>query len=58
MIDWPMSCASLRNDTHWQAFEQELMGQLLRVYDVQAQSVRIDTTTASRYADVNEQGLL
>jgi transposase len=48
----------LSDDPHWQAFEQELMGQLLRVYDVQALCVRIDTTTASSYADVNEQGLL
>jgi transposase len=48
----------LSSDRHWQAFEQELMGQLVRVYDLQAQYVRIDTTTASSYADVNEQGLL
>jgi len=48
----------LANDTHWQAFEQELMGQLLRVYDLPATCVRIDTTTASSYAQVNEQGLL
>ena len=34
------------------------MGQLLRVYDLQAQCVRIDTTTASSYANVNERGLL
>ncbi len=47
----------LSQDAQWQAFEQELMGQLLRVYDLQAQCVRIDTTTASSYADVNEQGL-
>jgi transposase len=48
----------LSHDAHWQAFEQELMGQLLRVYDLQAKLVRIDTTTASSYAEVNEQGLL
>ncbi len=48
----------LSDEAHWQAFEQELMGQLLRVYDLQAQCVRIDTTTASSYATVNEQGLL
>lgn len=48
----------LSNDAQWQACEQDLMGQLLRVYDLQAQCVRIDTTTASSYADVNEQGLL
>jgi transposase len=46
------------DDVHWHAFEQELMGQLVRVYDLPAICVRIDTTTASSYADVNEQGLL
>jgi hypothetical protein len=48
----------LSDDVHWHAFEQELMGQLVRVYDVRAACVRIDTTTASSYGDVNEQGLL
>ena len=48
----------LSDDVHWQAFEQELMGQLLRVYDLSATCVRIDTTTASSYAQINEQGLL
>jgi transposase len=48
----------LSHDIHWQTFEQELMGLLVRVYDLPAQCVRIDTTTASSYADINEQGLL
>jgi transposase len=48
----------LSDDGHWCAFEQDLMGQLLRVYDLPASCVRIDTTTASSYAEVNEQGLL
>src|SRR5947199_9713797 len=48
----------LSDDVHWQACEHELMGQLLRVYDLPAQTVRIDTTTASSYADVTEEGLL
>jgi transposase len=48
----------LSDDIHWQAFEQELMGQLVRVYDLPATCVRIDTTTASSYANVDEQGLL
>src|SRR5258708_2529102 len=48
----------LSQDAQWQAFEQELMGQLLRVYDLPAPCVRIDTTTASSYAEVNEQGPL
>jgi len=46
------------DDRNFQAFEQELMGQLLRIYDLPASCVRIDTTTASSYADVNEQGVL
>ena len=48
----------LSHDAHWQAFEQELMGQLVRVYDLPVQCVRVDTTTASSYAQVNEDGLL
>jgi transposase len=48
----------LSDDTHWQAFEQELMAHLVRVYDMRAHCVRIDTTTASSYATVNEEGLL
>ncbi len=48
----------LSDDEKWQLFEQELMAQLVRVYDLQAQCVRIDTTTASSYADVNKEGLL
>lgn len=48
----------LSNDVHWQACEQELMAQLVRVYEVPAQRVRIDTTTASSYADVSAEGLL
>ena len=48
----------LSDDSHWQAFEQELMGQLVRVYDLPTTCVRIDTTTASSYANVDEQGLL
>ena len=34
------------------------MGQLLRVSDLPAQAVRIDTTTASSYAEVTQEGLL
>jgi transposase len=42
----------------WYAFEQELMGHLVRVYDMSGTCVRIDTTTVSSYAEVDEQGLL
>jgi transposase len=48
----------LSSDVHWVAFEQELMGNLVRVYDMQDRCVRVDTTTAKSYAKVNEQGLL
>lgn len=48
----------LSSDVHWVAFEQELMGNLVRVYDMQEECVRVDTTTSKSYAEVNEQGLL
>jgi transposase len=48
----------LSSEDHWKAFEQELMGNLVRVYDMQKECVRVDTTTAKSYAEVNEQGLL
>jgi transposase len=48
----------LSSDVHWVAFEQDLMGNLVRVYDLQKDCVRVDTTTAKSYAEVNEQGLL
>jgi transposase len=49
---------ALSNDIHWVAFEQELMGTLVRVYELQKECIRVDTTTVSSYAEVNEQGLL
>lgn len=48
----------LSDDEGYRAFEQELMGQLLRVYALDASCVRLDTTTVSSYADVNDDGLL
>ncbi len=48
----------LSDDERYRAFEQELMGQLLRVYELDASCVRLDTTTVSSYAEVNEEGLL
>ncbi|HWS83378.1 MAG TPA: DUF4277 domain-containing protein, partial [Ktedonobacteraceae bacterium] len=49
---------ALSDDSHWGAFEQELMGNLVRVYDLQTECVRLDTTTVKSYAKVNEEGLL
>ena len=48
----------LSNDAHWQAFEQELSAQLVRVYDLHPRRVRLDSTTASSYGTVTEEGLL
>jgi transposase len=47
----------LSHDGQWQAFEGALTQQLLRVYDLQPERVRLDTTTASGYWRVTEDGL-
>jgi len=49
---------ALSNDTSWLAFEQELMENVVRVYDMQKECIRIDTTSVKSYAEVNKQGLL
>jgi transposase len=46
------------DDTQWEAFEQALNTQTLRVYDLQPQRVRIDSTTAKSYGLVSPEGLL
>jgi transposase len=48
----------LSDDDDWKAFEQELMGSLVRVYEMQNDCVRVDTTTVKSYAEAIEQGLL
>src|SRR6266852_1583393 len=48
----------LSDDTRWREFEQDLTGQVVRVYDLDSSCVRLDSTTASSYAAVNEEGLL
>lgn len=47
----------LSDTSRWEKFEQELGGNLLQVYDLNADRVRLDTTSASSYCGVNEQGL-
>ena len=42
----------------WENCERNLNGNILRVYDLKAKRVRIDTTTAKSYIDVTEDGLL
>jgi len=41
----------------WQAFEGELNRRTLRVYDLRPRRVRVDSTTASGYWTVTEDGL-
>jgi transposase len=48
----------LSDDARWRAFEQELTGHLVRVYDLRPTCVRLDATTASSYGMVSEDGLL
>jgi len=49
---------ALSDDAAWQAFERALNQRLLRVYDLRAERVRLDSTTASGYWTVSEEGLL
>jgi len=49
---------ALSDDACWQAFERALNQNLLRVYDLSAERVRLDSTTASGYWAVSEDGLL
>lgn len=47
----------LNSDEDWYAFESELGGSLLQVYDITPERVRMDSTTASSYCGVNPEGL-
>jgi transposase len=46
-----------RDDAAWEAYECEQNATLLRVYDLKARRVRIDSTTAKSYVAVTEDGL-
>jgi transposase len=48
---------ALSNNAHWDAFESGLNRRLLRVYDLQPELVRLDSTTASGYWSVTSDGL-
>jgi len=48
---------ALSDDQRWVAFESALNGRLLRVYDLRADRVRVDSTTAAGYWQVTEEGL-
>jgi transposase len=47
---------ALQDPTAWAAFEQDLHAGLVRVYDLPTKTVRVDTTTASTYAQVDDCG--
>lgn len=47
----------LDSDRNWYSFEEELGGNLLQVYDITPERVRMDSTTASSYCGVNPEGL-
>jgi transposase len=47
----------LAKDEEWERFEGMLNGSVMRVYDLEAKRVRIDTTTAKSYVNVTEDGL-
>jgi transposase len=48
---------ALSEDIRWRAFEGALTQRLLRVYDLEPEHVRLDSTTASGYWRVTEEGL-
>jgi transposase len=48
----------LGRDEPWDRFETDWSRHLLRVYDLSAQIVRLDSTTSSSYAQVSPDGLL
>jgi transposase len=49
----------LPREDSWQAFEADLNGQAVRVYDLDASLIRVDTTTANSYASVlSDHGLI
>ena len=47
----------LNCDESWNSFEEELGSNLLQVYDITAERVRLDSTTASSHCGVNPEGL-
>ena len=47
----------LGHDADWEGYESEQGGVLLRVYDLQARRVRVDSSTAKSHVAVTEDGL-
>jgi transposase len=46
------------DDSRWAQFESRLNQHTVRVYDLSTERVHVDSTTASAYAHVSEEGLL
>jgi len=47
----------LSQDERWTAFESGLNQHLLRVYDLGAERVHVDSTSVSAYVEITEEGL-
>ena len=47
----------LNKDDNWKPFEVELSGNMIQVYDLNPEKVRLDSTTASSHCGVNSEGL-
>ena len=47
----------LSDDARWAQFESRLNQHTVRVYDLSTERVHVDSTTASAYASVSEEGL-
>jgi transposase len=48
----------LNDDETWQIGEQAVNRRIIRVYEIEPEQARVDTTTASSYGRVTEDGLL
>jgi transposase len=48
---------ALSDDRRWNQFESALNGQVLRVYDLRAERVRVDSTTTTGYWHITDGGL-
>ncbi len=49
--------SALSQEAAWEAFEAALNGHLVRIYDLDAPQVRLDSTTAGGYGSVTPDGL-
>ncbi len=57
MTGWLWYWMRFRDEQKWQQFETALNRQIIRVYDLKPKRVRVDSTTASGYWTVTEEGL-